>query len=84
MELGDNFFSPTELTIPANTDVTITLTNTGNLEHTFTIDDLEIDETLQPGDTREVTINAEAGEYEYYSSVPGQREAGMVGTLTVE
>ncbi len=62
----------------------ITLNNTGNLEHTFTIDDLKIDEVLQPSETRDITINAEAGEYEYYCRLPGHREAGMVGTLTVE
>jgi outer membrane protein assembly factor BamB len=78
-------FDPKELTIPANTDVTITFTNTGVLQHDFVIDELSIkSDLLNGGDTATVTINAPAGTYEYYCSVPGHRDAGMVGTLTVQ
>lgn len=81
----DIAFEPKELAIPANSDVTITITNTGALQHDFVVDALGIkSELLNSGESTTVTINAAPGAYEYYCSVPGHREAGMVGTLTVE
>jgi uncharacterized cupredoxin-like copper-binding protein len=81
----DLAFEPKEFTIAAGTDVTVTITNEGALQHDFTIDELDIaSDLLNGGDSGTVTINAEPGTYEFYCSVPGHREAGMVGTLTVE
>ena len=39
---------------------------------------------MAPGETQEIVVNAPAGTYEYYCNVPGHKQAGMVGTLTVE
>ncbi len=91
-ENGDSFeivshdirFEPTELTIPADTDVIVVLPNEGAAPHNFSIDDLDISVDQAPGETHEVIINAPAGVYEFYCNVPGHREAGMVGTLTIE
>jgi len=81
----DIAFEPAEFTIAADTDVVVSLHNEGVLEHNFVIDELDIATELVPGGgSTTVTINAPAGTYEYYCSVPGHREAGMVGTLTVE
>jgi nitrite reductase (NO-forming) len=81
----DLAFDPTELTIPAGTDVTITLVNNGALEHNFVIDALGVQsDTVSAGGTTTVTINAEAGDYEFYCGVPGHKEAGMVGTLHLQ
>jgi plastocyanin len=79
-------FEPTELTIPADTDVEITVTNEGFLEHDFIIEDTDFATELLQGNgaTETITVNLPAGEYTYYCSVPGHREAGMEGTLTVE
>jgi plastocyanin/mono/diheme cytochrome c family protein len=79
----DIFFEPKELEIPANQDVKILLPNEGVSAHDFSIDELGIHQAIQPGETAEVTINAAPGEYEFYCSVPGHKEAGMVGTLIV-
>src|SRR5215218_5883797 len=79
----DIFFEPSEATIPANTDVTVNLPNEGAAPHNFSIDALGIDVDTAPGATEQVVINAPAGEYEFYCNVPGHKEAGMVGTLTV-
>lgn len=78
-------FDPKELTIPADTDVKVTVTNKGVLQHDFTIDELKVaTKLLNGGDSETVTINAKAGTYEYYCTVPGHREAGMVGNLIVK
>jgi glucose/arabinose dehydrogenase/plastocyanin len=84
VEMVDIAFRPNSLTIPANTDVTVSLPNTGAALHNFSIDQLGIDVDVEPGDTGSVTINAPAGEYQYYCNVPGHKQAGMVGTLTVQ
>jgi uncharacterized cupredoxin-like copper-binding protein len=81
----DIAFEPKELTIAADTDVVVTIENQGMLQHDFTIDELGVkSDLLNGGESTEVTINAAAGTYEYYCSVTGHKEAGMVGTLTVE
>lgn len=82
---GDLFFDPKEFTIAANTDVQVTITNGGALAHDFVIDELGVKTALlNPGESVTITINAAAGSYTFYCSVPGHREAGMVGTLTVQ
>ena len=81
IESHDILFQPTEIEVPSDTEVTILLPNLGAAPHNFSIDALGIDVDIAPGETKEVTINAPAGEYEYYCNVPGHKEAGMVGTL---
>jgi plastocyanin len=80
----DIAFQPDSLTIPANTDVTVSLPNTGAALHNFSVDELGISVDVAPGDTGSATINAAAGTYEFYCNVPGHKEAGMLGTLTVQ
>ena len=80
----DIAFDPDELDVAADTPTEVALTNEGAALHTFVIDELEIKVELQPGDDGSVTIDAPAGTYTYYCDVPGHREAGMEGTLTVE
>lgn len=85
VEAGDLFFKPKTLTIPANTDVTVTIVNNGGLQHDFMIDELGVKtELIDPGASQDVVINGAAGEYAYYCSVPGHRQGGMEGTLTIQ
>lgn len=78
-------FDPKEFTIAANTDVKVTFTNKGVLQHNFSLDDPKVaTKTINGGQSDTVTINAKPGTYQYYCSVPGHKEAGMVGTLTVK
>jgi uncharacterized cupredoxin-like copper-binding protein len=81
VESHDIFFTPTEIEIPSDTEVTILLPNLGAAPHNFSIDELDISVDIAPGETKEVKITAPEGEYEYYCNVPGHKEAGMVGTL---
>jgi plastocyanin len=80
----DIYFEPEEIAIPADTDATVTLPNEGVALHNFSIDALDISVDIAPGATEEITINAPAGEYEFYCNIPGHESAGMKGTMTVE
>jgi plastocyanin len=64
----------------------IQVTNTGVLQHTFAVDEWGLDEELPNGEPVDIPVpeDAEVGaSLEYYCSIPGHREQGMVGTLTV-
>lgn len=77
-------FDVTEVSIPADTDTTITFVNTGFLEHDLVIEGTDYATDIHTnGGTEDLVVNLPAGEYLYYCSVAGHREAGMQGTLTV-
>ena len=81
----DIAFEQEKLEIPADTDVTIKLVNEGFLQHDFVIEDTDFaTELVDGGKSDEIVVNLAAGEYVYYCSVAGHREAGMEGTLTVK
>ncbi len=78
---GNLFYRPDKLSLKKGEPVKLNFTNTGF--HTFTIDELGVNEQFSgPSATVEFTP-AQAGEFEYYCAVPGHREGGMIGTLTV-
>jgi cytochrome c oxidase subunit 2 len=90
IEMGDIYFGTTELTIPASTDVTITLSNVGASVHNFNIDakNNESDPGIHsgdvsPGESGTVTVNLPPGTWYFYCSIPGHEAAGMHGTITV-
>ncbi|HET9301820.1 MAG TPA: cupredoxin domain-containing protein, partial [Propionibacteriaceae bacterium] len=83
VESYDIYFEPDQLSIPADTAVPVSLPNVGVTLHNFSIDELGISVDIAPGATEETVINAPAGTYEFYCNVPGHKQAGMVGTLTV-
>ncbi len=64
---------------------TITVTNVGFLQHRFAVDEWGIDEELPNGQPVEIQApqDVQPGQYEFYCSVPGHREGGHVGTVTV-
>ena len=79
-------FEEAEATAQAG-DIEVTLVNEGAIEHSWVVDGHEDAlrlHTQQSGATDEGTITLEAGEYTYYCDIPGHRDAGMEGTLTVE
>jgi plastocyanin len=61
------------------------LVNNGAIEHTVVFEELNDEKVLDAvaGETDSASVDLDAGEYTYYCSVPGHREAGMEGTLTV-
>jgi len=76
-------FDPASLTAPADTDVTIEVVNAGTIEHDFTIDEANVKIAVPATETGSATVSLPAGTYTFYCSVPGHKEAGMTGTLTV-
>jgi plastocyanin len=66
--------------------VTITMANMSPVEHNVTVAQggtvLGATPTFQGG-SRTLTLNLKPGAYTFYCSVPGHRQAGMEGTLTV-
>ncbi len=72
--------------VGAGLPFSIQIRNDGVLEHDITFAGLE-DEFgihVQPGESDIGTFSiSETGEYVYYCTVPGHREAGMTGTLMV-
>jgi plastocyanin len=68
--------------------VTIEFTNPASIEHDVYIEangkDVAESDLVSDGESTKVTADLDPGEYTYYCSVPGHREAGMEGTLTVD
>lgn len=63
----DFFFEPTYVQTAPGASVPLTITNEGTTAHTFTIDELDIDETLAPGDSVEVEAQfPQQGPITYY------------------
>ena len=79
-------FVPDTITAKAGEEVEIALTNEGAIEHNMSIDDADVDETLDGGESSSFTFTApdSPGEYKIYCDIPGHEAAGMVGTLVVE
>lgn len=67
LELDDFYFEPTFIKAPGESTAMLRLHNEGGAQHTFTIDDLEVDETLEPGATKEITVElGTETRYEFY------------------
>lgn len=106
----DIAYDVTQMAVPVNQPVRLTLANDGVLEHDFTIREIavegvhgpaesEADDHAMSEDVHDLALHVaapanggqavleftptEAGEYEYYCTVSGHKEAGMVGTLVV-
>lgn len=75
-------FSPKEVSASAGTKL-IELRNKGSVEHDFVVDALGIKVHTGPGQVQSSSVELKPGKYEFYCSIPGHKEAGMVGTLTV-
>jgi uncharacterized cupredoxin-like copper-binding protein len=81
-------FSKKALTAKAG-KVTITMANpSGNAQgHGVSVEGNGVDQdgkVVQPGADSTITVTLKPGKYTFYCPVPGHRQAGMVGTLTVQ
>jgi nitrite reductase (NO-forming) len=77
-------FTPTTIEVPASGSTRIVFANTGRVVHNLTVDALGIQIIASRGGTNEAVVTDPVpGTYEFYCSVSGHRQAGMVGTLIV-
>jgi len=85
IQLTDRGFIPSRFEEAINQPVTFTLINTGTRRHTFTIDEIDVDVALEPGETKTITVQSprRLGHYTYYSNTPEDRALGMTGTMTI-
>ena len=81
---GQISWDPGELSAPAGS-VTIKLVNESDVPHAVEVEGNGIEEESETitGSETELTVDLEAGEYEYYCPVGNHKET-MSGTLTVE
>jgi plastocyanin len=85
---GQLAYVPSKLTAkPGN--VTIDFTNPQGLSHDIAVEDssgktIGKSELIAESSTTLSLSNLKSGTYHYYCTVPGHREAGMEGTLTVK
>lgn len=84
---GELAYTSTSETSEAG-EVTIDFKNPQGLSHDVAIEDSKGEtigktDVIGEGETS-TKVNLKPGDYTFYCSVPGHREAGMEGTLTVE
>lgn len=82
---GFNYaFSPKTITVKQGETVKLNLVSDDS-PHTFTIDELGINQQFTYGKDSTITFTADKkGTFQFYCAVPGHKERGMTGTLIVE
>ncbi len=87
IEMSEYKFSPNTLTAAPGATVTVTLKNVGALQHDFHVDVVNVTSPLvDPGKSTDFSFTApsQPGQYDFWCTVPGHKELGMVGKLTVQ
>lgn len=81
---GFNYgYSPKEITVKLGGTVKLRLASDDS-PHTFTIDELGVDKQFTYGkDTDLEFIASKKGTFQFYCAVPGHKDNGMTGTITV-
>ena len=73
-------FSPSTFTVASGDTITVK-NGTPSTPHTFTIDGQDVDVTVSPATSQDVTIDLPAGTYPFFCRF--HQAEGMTGTLTV-
>ncbi|HLN63036.1 MAG TPA: cupredoxin domain-containing protein [Symbiobacteriaceae bacterium] len=84
---GAMAFEPPMLTVRRGSVVELTLVNKDTAQsHSLVIPDLNAkSRQVMPGDTVKLVFTAaKAGSFRFYCDVPGHKDAGMVGAITVQ
>ena len=63
----------------------LTLKNEGSIEHNFIIKEANVEvDSIQPGQSKEVTVNLKPGTYTVMCNIAGHAEAGMQTSIKVQ
>ncbi len=82
IDSADDYFSPTYIKAAPGAQVTIDITNSGGIAHTFTIDELGIDKSFgRKGDKATVRVVAPAAGKSLVFYCKYHRDAGMQGAI---
>ncbi len=77
-------FNPNTIRVKQGDSVKLRLVSSDS-PHTFTIDELSVDQEFTFGKDADVVFAADKkGTFQFYCAVPGHKEDGMTGTLIVE
>lgn len=79
----DYEFQPSRITLAPGEKVTLVVENQGRVFHTLTIDELGVDLSLNPGEVKEITLEAPDSMVELTFYCRPHKGLGMTGTLTV-
>ena len=82
--------TPAQITAKTGQRVTFMLHNAGTMDHSLEVElpsgDIEIEGNVPAGGMGELTgtMPSAPTSFEYYCPIPGHKDLGMVGTLTVQ
>jgi cytochrome c oxidase subunit II len=77
---GDFSFEPSQVELDAGAETTLEVENAGAVGHNLTIEDLDVDEDVGPGESTSVSVAPQERDYEFYCKF---HRGQMTGTLTV-
>ena len=81
---SDLKFDQTKLSVAGPGQVKIEMENKGAIDHDFTIQGKGFTLPVRPGKSGDKVVSLDKpGTYTFYCSIPGHREVGMQGTITV-
>lgn len=78
--------TPTDGTATAG-KVVLNVSNTGQVPHQLEVEGKGAEEktaVIDPGGSAKLAVKLKPGKYEWYCPIPGHRQQGMEGTLTVQ
>jgi uncharacterized cupredoxin-like copper-binding protein len=78
--------SPSSLSVDKAGKVTLQVKNTGSITHALEIEGNGVEEktgSIDPGQSKTITVDLSKGSYEIYCPIDGHRAKGMEGTLQV-
>ncbi|HSK95747.1 MAG TPA: multicopper oxidase domain-containing protein [Euzebyales bacterium] len=85
VELTEFAIAPAEITVPAGVPVTFEVTNSGAIEHDFTVEGVDGTAAIAGGATATLEVAPfEPGEYRVVCTVAGHEPAGMHATLVAD
>jgi nitrite reductase (NO-forming) len=83
VELGEMYVEPDTVEIAAGAELTLTVTNAGDMAHDLVLEGGPGTAMLEPGETETVELGVIESSSQAWCTVPGHKEAGMVLDIVV-